>query len=86
MIIALRTSFTRLLPASRIVLNGFKDEAFRGRFHILDLPPELLTMIVKNIAVDPDIPSARQWNDLVAYATDRMALPSATGSATQEVR
>ncbi|KAG7566944.1 hypothetical protein FFLO_01323 [Filobasidium floriforme] len=81
---SLTTSFAQLLPASRIVLNGFKDEAFRGRFHILDLPPELLTMIVKNIAVDPDIPSARQWNDLMAYATDRAAVSSATGSETRE--
>lgn len=70
----------------RLVLNGLKDEAFRGRLHILDLPPEILTLIVKNIAVDPDIPSARQWNDLVAYATDRAAVSSATGSATREVR
>ena len=73
---SLFSSATLLIPATRILLNGYKDDRFEGRSHILDLPPEILSMIIRNIASRPELPSEKQWHDLVSYATDRRTLRS----------
>lgn len=81
----LRSLAGRLIAATRILLNGHKDDRFRGRLHLLDLPPEILLMIIRNFATDPDLPSERQWNDLLAYAADRRTLQSEIEYLEQEV-